>query len=207
MQIDFTCLWNDLPPHTDNRWRAKHPQQKREMLHLLCGALWHLELAAEVTGKDFSDDPMEIALDAPANKPVVRWEPWISPNPPKVEVDTSMDENKLSVSYTYCTPINAPMRTHLQTLFLGDGALRLAGAYDYLNPKPATLQGDDCFTDILDEYGSFNPSVDTSNPLIAPRVRLLTALWRKLVSKLGSSQGAQLEVDTFDTPFDAIQQR
>ena len=24
---------------------------------------------------------------------------------------------------------------------------------------------------------------------------------------LGSSQGAQLEVDTFDTPFDAIQQR
>src|SRR6266702_4051266 len=34
-----------------------------------------------------------------------------------------------------------------------------------------------------------------------------TALWRKLVSKLGSSQGAQLEVDTFDTPFDAIQQR
>jgi len=62
MQIDFTCLWNDLPPHTDNRWRAKHPKQKREMLHLLCGALWHLELAAEVTGKDFSDDPMEIAL-------------------------------------------------------------------------------------------------------------------------------------------------
>jgi hypothetical protein len=178
MQIDFTCLWKDLPPHTDTRWRAKHPKQKRELLHLLCGALWHLELAAEITGKNFSDAPMGDALDAPANKPIVPWEPWTSlaPNPPKVEVDTGMDEHKLSMSYTYHTPISVPKRMHLQTLFLGDGALRLAGVYEYLNPKPAALSGDDCFTDLLDEHGYFNPSIDTSTPLIDARVRLLLVI-------------------------------
>jgi hypothetical protein len=58
MHVDFTGLWNDLPPSTDNRWRNKHPQQKREVLHLLCGALWHFELAAAITDGDFSDDPI-----------------------------------------------------------------------------------------------------------------------------------------------------
>src|SRR5712692_7618743 len=101
MHMDFTGLWNDLPPSTDNLWRNKHTQQKREVLHLLCGALWHLELAAAITDGDFSDDPMEVALAAYANKnPIAPWEPWtsLSPKPPQVEVETSTNGCKLTMS-------------------------------------------------------------------------------------------------------------
>ena len=108
-----------------------------------------------------------------------RWDtPWIlpTPNPPKVEVSTSRDKHKLTISCTYCTLINTPRRVHWQTLFLGDGALRLAGVYDYLNPKPSLFQGDDCFSDLLDKDGKFNPNVDNSDPLKVPRVRLLIVI-------------------------------
>jgi hypothetical protein len=171
MHMDYTGLWSDLPLPTERCWRQKN---KREVLHLLCGALWHLELASHITGGDFSEDHMDIALNAsPNRKPVAPWEDWIAPSQGRPTVAVKTDDRILTICYTYGTSISSSRHVHLQTLLLTDGALRLAGAYDLCSTKPTTLKGNKSFEDILCATGAFDPSVSLSTPLMNLRVCLL----------------------------------
>ena len=64
MLIDFTKLWSHLPLEGYNGWIKTDWDNKREIIHLLCGALWHLELASRMNNGDFSEDNMAVVLSS-----------------------------------------------------------------------------------------------------------------------------------------------
>ena len=174
MLIDFTKLWQSLPLEGYSGWTKTDWDNRREILHLLCGALWHLELASRMQNGDFSEDNIEVLL-APGHARLAPWEHWTSrfPVPPEVTVHT--EEHTLTMRYTFCTSLPPHVTVLLQTLLLADGALRLAGAYELLPTLKRPRLGEDNFGDILQNDGSFK-RVDFSNPLKHLRMCLLLVI-------------------------------
>lgn len=120
-QIPFSHLWNKLPLPSAGVWKRT---PGREFLELLCGALWHLELAAEIGG-GFPTENMQ-KLHGGASIP---WADWLNHKPtPSVESVGC----QLVISYTFHVGPNARLNSLVQTLTLANGALRLAGARDVL---------------------------------------------------------------------------
>jgi len=165
MLIDFTKLWQRLPPAEYNGWIKTDWDNRREILHLLCGALWHLELASHIKKGDFSEENMSVVLN-PENSQLAPWEHWTShfPVPPKVSVQP--EGQMLTMSYTFNTPLPPHMPVLFQTLLLADGALRLAGAYELVPTSMLTSLGDDSFRDILKDDGALKDGLDISNPRV-----------------------------------------
>jgi hypothetical protein len=172
MLINFTKLWQCLPLEEYSGWIKTDWDNRREILHLLCGALWHLELASHMKSGDFSEDNIAVLLN-PGHSRLAPWEHWTSrfPVPPEVTVQT--EERALTMRYTFCTSLPPHLPVLLQTLLLADGALRLAGAYELLPTSKLTRLGDDVsFKDILKDDGSFKNSLG----LYDPRVCLLLVI-------------------------------
>jgi hypothetical protein len=180
MIIDFAALWQRLPKAHYPGWRRTRWDNRREILHLLCGALWHLELASQMTNRDFSASKIEGILNPnPEQNPLAPWEPWtLNPHfPAPHDVTVRTEERMLTMRYVFCAPFPAYLPVHLQTVLLADGALRLAGAYELLpSPKPTTLGDVDNFGDILTSDGSLNRKIDRSDPLKDKRVCLLLVI-------------------------------
>jgi hypothetical protein len=171
-QIPFLHLWAKLPRPSAGVWKRT---PGREVLELLCGALWHLELAAEIGG-GFPIDNMQ-TLHGGANVP---WEDWLNQQPvPSIR----SEEHQLTIHYTFRSPLNARLQSLVQTTLLANGALRIAGARDVLryhlrrrglSTLPAVLED---YRSILDSSGNFltSPPLSRYKEQILKRVLIVVA--------------------------------
>lgn len=147
MQIQFTELWSKVPPPSAKVWNLS---RGREVLELLCGALWHLELAAG-TGGGFSTVAMG-KLSVGGRPP---WQEWLRMRP---ALSVEHSENQLAIGYSFSAHFDPPLRNLLQTMLLANAALRLAGARSILLERglvktPPAILGD--YVSILQVDGNF----------------------------------------------------
>jgi hypothetical protein len=160
MLINFTQLWERLPPEEYRGWSKTesdwgHEDKRREILHLLCGSLWHLELASQITNGDFAEANMEVCLGSEHDR-LAPWTPWASRSPAvRPEVTVQAEERTLTIRYLFSPSIPSSSPVHFQTLLLADAALRLAGAYDLLPTSKRNRLGNDKFQPLLKDDGSF----------------------------------------------------
>jgi hypothetical protein len=123
--ILFTGLWQKL--HTPPLTKAWGSVRGREVLELLCSALWHFELAADLGG-GFSTEDMP-KLFSGTHTP---WEEWLTNKPQLLMQSVGC---QLSIQYTFPVFPDARVNSLIQTMMLADGALRLAGARDILREE------------------------------------------------------------------------
>lgn len=172
-QISFTPLWQKLPRPPARIWRRTIG---REILELLCSALWHLELAAAI-GEGFPTATMQ-KLHRGAHVP---WEEWLTQDP---TLSVQSGECQLTIRYAFPLFFNVRYQSLLQTMSLANGALRLAGARDILrvtlrraarHPQlPAVLED---YESILDSTGNFltSPSLSQHKEQILRKVLIMVA--------------------------------
>lgn len=180
-QIPFTGLWQKL--HASPAAKAWGNVRGREVLELLCSALWHLELAAEMDG-GFSTKYMQ-ELFRGTHTP---WEEWLHSRP---YLSIQSPGCQLILQYIFNTFPDARFNSLIQTALLADGALRLYGAQDVLRAElkkkgpllaklPTVLA--DCKS-ILKATGEFrtSPSSFNSQEQILKSVIIVTAFRDSIV--------------------------
>jgi hypothetical protein len=119
----FSPLWKEVPEARSTLWQSG----RREVLELLCGALWHLELAAALG--IFPNETLEALRQADR-----AWIDWLSREPRPVKVQRHPKELILQYSFSRRTPATPQV---LQRMCLADGAYRLDGARAVLGPSKA----------------------------------------------------------------------
>lgn len=121
-QVAFNQLWAKLPTPERQIWsetfRPARPSKPslswREIIELLCGALWHLEFAARI-------DQFHPSLSNQQDTP---WKEWLESR----RSESSQDVNaRLFPIYLEGGSPNPPLHPLLQSMLLADSALRIAG--------------------------------------------------------------------------------
>lgn len=146
----------------------------REIAELLCGALWHFDLAEQI-------GPLSpVKTSALLGGTPLPWAAWLQ------QGYTVTLSPKESGPWTISMPTDPRFKSFVQSMLLGSTALRLAGAwrilYDGKNPPPkqqpkswANSLKDPVLDDpgkILDHSGNFN---SPHPPLITQQVLLVVA--------------------------------
>lgn len=131
---DFKELWNCLPSPCDLIWshgvpKESEPSRIRNALELLCGALWHLELAK--TLGDFSTQGViEYRENYKNLEKRIPWQTWIEQYG---GVTAGFCSGQLTINYQFNNYSDAVLLTLIQTMLVGDATLRLCGARDVLS--------------------------------------------------------------------------
>ncbi len=127
----FTPLWQYLPKVGSKIWKYNPSDSevynpKRAALELVCGALWHLELAAAI-GK-FSKRKMIHFLKG-GRENCQPWEIWRerSKGP-----SSKFNKNELVIEYCFSKPPTASISFLIQSMLVANAALRLYGAREVL---------------------------------------------------------------------------
>lgn len=129
-EISFANLWQQIPDSDSRIWsknvshRAsdKAPLSWREVIELLCGALWHLELAAQIApfpAESFSEPQGSL------------WKDWLEK---RRQVSTQYNEGQFS-SYALDDSLTPRLRYLVQNMLLADSILRTAGTWWLLSTR------------------------------------------------------------------------
>lgn len=126
MQNSFTDLWGCLPGKECKLWNYNSPDfskysRKRAILELLCGALFHLELASQL-----GNFPAEKMIES--IQKCYGWNHWREKSK-----DLSVESSKegIIVKYLYPDPSNSAPYL-IQSMLIADAVLRLDGCRELL---------------------------------------------------------------------------
>lgn len=108
----LTSIWNRIPDSKDNIWKDN---KRREVIELLCGAFWHLEIASQLVEKIDENNTLYHLHQSGLNNQLF-WQEWINKRnqAPDKPLDLAAD------SYI------------VQTMFFSNSALRLSGAWEII---------------------------------------------------------------------------
>ena len=147
-------VWLQVEPGLDPKYRW------REVVELICGAIWHMEHAVQVGELDSQQ------YDALRRVDLRPWETWL--------------ESRCAIQRGLTSRAHASelVATNIQSMLLGDSVLRLAGAWQILedswNSKlyPAVSKLGR-LRDVFDKDGSTKPNIDSrlSSLLVLTEIR------------------------------------
>jgi hypothetical protein len=131
---DFRQLWDILPSSCDSIWSHSVPEESepsriRNALELLCGALWHLELAKALG--DFSTlGVIEYRESYKKLEKRIPWQTWIEQYN---GVNARFISDHLTINYQFNKCPDEVFLTLTQTMLVADATLRLYGSRDVLS--------------------------------------------------------------------------
>ena len=149
-RVRFTELWALLPESEDIIWKQLVPSAKAtvwgEIIQLLCGALWHLELASKIGDEFF---PVERVPDL--------FKYWLES---RENISAKSEEGELIMSCSIRGSVDNRLKDLIQSMLLADGTLRIAGIRQILidNKADISRQVLQNPNNILDKDGELKPS-------------------------------------------------
>ncbi len=131
---DFAELWDRVPWPSDSIWRYSVPEDSkpsriRNALELLCGALWHLELARAI-GNFPTEGIIEYRENYKNFKKCIPWQAWVEHHN---KVTAGFCADLLTIKYHFSNHPDVALLTLIQTMLVADAAFRLYGARDVLS--------------------------------------------------------------------------
>lgn len=131
----FRLLWKLIPEAGSEVWQYTLPAssgygRRREALELLCGALWHLELASVLPDLP-KQHMMALREGKKEDRTRLPWEAWLEQSK---DLSAEFLEGELLVRYRFSDSSDPALSVLIQTMLIADATFRLDGARDVLRP-------------------------------------------------------------------------